>query len=102
MSTAAARRRDAGPPARLRGLARGVDLALGGAPEDLGEEVGLGREVAVDGAGRHAGPRRYRGDLRLAVAAAGDEPVRRAHDALAGGRAAGLGALGRAVRHAKK
>ena len=58
--------------------------------------------MAVDGAGRDAGPGGDRGDLRLAVAAAGDQPVRGAHDPLAGGRAAGLGALGRAVRHMKK
>ena len=44
-----------GVAGRVGGGARGVDLVLGGAPEDLGEQLGLGREVAVDGAGRHAG-----------------------------------------------
>jgi hypothetical protein len=58
--------------------------------------------VAVDGAGGDARPGGHGGDLRLAVAAPGDQPVRGPHDPLAGGRAAGLGALGRAVRHTKK
>ena len=58
VSTAAASR-----PARRRRRGRRaarVDLALRGAPEHLGEQVGLGREVAVDGAGRDAGAARRR------------------------------------------
>ena len=34
-----------------------VDLVLGGVAEDLGEQLGLGGEVAVDGAGGDPGPR---------------------------------------------
>ena len=91
-----------GRAARRRGGgARGIDLALRRAPEDLREELGLGREVAVHAAGGDPGARGDRGHLRLAVAAAGDQRVGGAHDPLAGGRAAGLGALGRAVRHAR-
>ena len=37
-----------------------VDLVLRGAAEDLGEQLGLRGEVAVDGAGRHARARRPR------------------------------------------
>jgi hypothetical protein len=73
-----------------RSLGHGVDLALRGAAEDLGEEVGLGREVAVDGARRHAGRGRHRGDLGFAVAAAGDERVRCSHDPFAAARRASV------------
>jgi hypothetical protein len=55
-SGAAASTGDAGGDAALaHGGADRVDLALRGAAEDLGEQVGLRREVSVDRAGRRAG-----------------------------------------------
>ena len=87
----------------LRGLAARlgdrIDLVLGGDPEDLGQQVGLRGEVAVDRAGGHARALGDRGDLRLAVAALRDQRQRGAHDLLARLRAAGLGALGGAIGH---
>jgi hypothetical protein len=76
-----------------------VDLALGDPAEDLGEELGLRGEVAVDGAGGDPGARGDRRDLRLPVAAAGDQLPRGGDDALAGGGTLCLRALGRPVRH---
>jgi hypothetical protein len=86
---------------RPGGGARGIDLALRGAPEDLREELGLGREVVVHAAGGDPGARGHRRHLRLAIAPAGDQRMGGAHDPLAGGRAAGLGAVGRAIRHTR-
>ena len=88
-------RRQLGADARQR-----VDLALGRAAEDLGDEVGLRGEVAVDRAGRHAGAARdglHRGG---GVAALGEQVERGAHDALAHVGGAGAGAVGGPVGHA--
>jgi hypothetical protein len=68
---------------------------LGGLAKDLGEELGFGGEVAIDGAGGDVGLRGDRGDLRLGVAAAGDQPPGRGDDALADRRLACLGSLRR-------
>ena len=51
-------------PVARGGLRHGVDLALRGAAEDLGEQVGLGRKVAVHGAGGDAGAPGDGGDRR--------------------------------------
>ena len=56
---------------------------LRGVAEDLGEEVGLGGEVAVDGAGRDPGPLGDGRDRRLGVAAVGDQLTGGGDDALA-------------------
>ena len=55
--------------------------------------------MAVDGAGGDPGARGDRRDLRLAVAAVGDQRARGVDDPLARGGALGLGALGGAVGH---
>jgi hypothetical protein len=81
------------------GAPRGVHLPLRDGPEDLGEQLGLRREVAVDRAGRDPGPRGDRGDLRLPVAAVGDELAGGGDDSLTRRRALALGAGGRAVGH---
>jgi hypothetical protein len=55
-----------------------------------------------DGARGDGGAGGDGGDLRLAVAAACDQLVRRAHDPLARLRAPRLGALGGTVRHPQR
>jgi hypothetical protein len=77
-----------------------VDLALGGAAEDLGEQVGLGGEVAVDAAGRHPGPARDGDHGGGRVAALGELVEGRVDDALAHLRGPRAGAVGRPVGHA--
>jgi hypothetical protein len=61
-----------------RGGRDGVDLALRRGAEDLGEELGLRREVAVDAARGDAGSPCDRRDRSLAVAATRDQLARRA------------------------
>ena len=84
---------------RRGGLAHRVDLALRGLAEDLGEELGLGGEVAVDRADRDSGPLGDGGDRRVDVAALGDQLKRRGDDALADLGPARLGPLGAPVGH---
>ena len=70
------RPRDAGDGGAARfagGGGDGVDLVLGRLAEDLGEQVGLRREVAIDGAGGDPRPRGDRRDLGLGVPAPGDQ-----------------------------
>ena len=69
----AATRSAAGPLVAMDGLAHRVDLVLRRLAEDLGEQVGLGGEVAVDGPDRHAGTVGHGGDLRRDVSALGDQ-----------------------------
>jgi len=70
-----------------------------GLGEHLHEQLGLGWEVAVDGAGGHLRLRRHRRDLRIAEAAFGDQPPRRAQDALAVAGKALFHQAGAAVGH---
>ena len=79
-----------------------VDLALRGAAEDLREQVALGREVAVDAAGRDARAARHGGHRGGRVAALGELVERGGDDPLAGGGGAGAGPLGRSVGHLTK
>ena len=50
-----------------------VALAARDVGQHLGEQLGLGGEVAVDGAGGDAGLLGHRGDVRVAPAAFGDQ-----------------------------
>ena len=99
VSTQAASR-SAGRQRAVTDLDERVDLALRRAPEDLREQVALGREVAVDACRsprrRGARPPTTEAD---GVAALGELVQRGVDDPLAGGGGTGARALGRAVRH---
>jgi hypothetical protein len=75
---------------------------LGGGAEDLGEEIRLRREVAVDRPGRDPGAGGDRGDRGGPEPALGDELARGTDDPPARLAPAGLGRRRRPVRHTKE
>ena len=86
----------------LHGDAHCVDLVLGGLAEDIREKIGLGGEVAVDGADGDPGAVGHGGDRRGDVAALGDQVAGGRRDGAAGLRPAGLGSLGAAIGHCEE
>ena len=84
----------AGDPGLGDGDAHGIDLGLGGAPEHLGEQVRLRREVAVHAAGGDPGAGRDHADGRGRVAAVGELRDGSSHDPLALGLAARVRSVG--------
>jgi hypothetical protein len=72
---------------RRRGAADGGDLLLGDDGHQRGDEISLGREIAVDGAGGEAGAFRHRDDLHRAHPAfARQRPRGRDYGLMAGGK----------------
>lgn len=78
-----------------------VHLALRGGAEHLGDQVGLGREVPVDAAGRHPGPLGDGGDRAAGVPVLGHDLQRGDDDPLPGRAEPGLHAFGAPVDHAR-
>ena len=78
----AGRQRRQRPRRGVAGGRHGGKLAAGNGGDQLGDQIGLGREVAVDGAGGDTGARGDRGDLHRAHAALGGDGRRRGQDCL--------------------
>src|SRR5689334_20157874 len=83
-------------------LLEGLELAARRSPENLGKEVGLGREVAVRGAGGDAGTGCNALNRGRRVAAIGKLVERSAHDPLAHLGLSLLRPLGGPVGHRRK
>ena len=82
------RQRRQRPRRRRGGAADGRDLLLGDDGHQRGDEIVLGREIAVDGAGGDAGAFRHRDDLHRAHPAfARQRPRRGDYGLMAGGKA---------------
>ena len=68
---------DSGPGAASAAAFMAVEFAAGDGGHQLGDEIGLGREVAIDRAGGDAGALGDRGDLHRRHAALGGDGRRR-------------------------
>ena len=90
---------DNGPGAASAAAAMAVSSRPATAADQFGDEIGLGREVAVDGAGGDAGALGDRGDLHRRHAALGGDFRGRGQDRLLALGQAADHVLGAAIGH---